>query len=66
MPNKDSHLALPFDHIIRSKGFEIVEAVVHLLRVVNEVVQQASPEHYSSPFNGSPFMDIKDVGRCVC
>jgi hypothetical protein len=30
---------------------------------VNEVMQRASPERYSSPFNSSPFVDGKGVGR---
>jgi hypothetical protein len=33
------------------------------VRSVKEVVQRASPERYSSPFNSSPFVDGKDVGR---
>jgi len=38
----------------------MVEAIV---RSVDEVVQRASPERYSSPFNSSPFPDGKGVGR---
>ena len=33
------------------------------MRSVDEVVQRASPERYSSPFNGSPFVDGKGIGR---
>jgi len=46
--------------IIASEGCKMVEGIV---RSVNEVVQRASPERYSSPFNSSPFVDGKDVGR---
>ena len=33
------------------------------MRSVDEVVQQASPERYSSPFNNRPFLDGKGVNR---
>jgi len=38
----------------------MVEGIV---RSVDGVVQRASPERYSSPFNSSPFVDGKGVGR---
>ena len=34
-----------------------------IVRSVDEVVQQASPERYSSPFNNRPFLDGKGVNR---
>lgn len=52
-------MALPFDQIIASEGFKMVEAIV---RSVDEVVQRASPERDSSPFNSSPFADAKGLG----
>jgi hypothetical protein len=53
---------MPFDQIIRLKGLEIVMAEV---RSMDEVVQRASPQRYSSPFNGSSLMNRQDVGGCL-